>query len=63
MQSEEISGTRGSTHTTCCVETFLGLIKKEGLQSVTKYLRLTLVFMRNSALREEFNRYFSGLFC
>ena len=32
-------------------------------QSVTKYLRLTLVFIRNRAPREKFNRYFSGLFC
>ena len=32
------------------------------LQSVTKYLRLTLVFMWNSAPLKEFNRYFSGLF-
>ena len=34
-----------------------------GLQSVTKYLRLTLVFMWKSAPQEKFNRYFSGLFC
>ena len=33
------------------------------LQSVTKYLRLTPVFMWNSAAGEEFNRYISGLFC
>ena len=31
------------------------------LQSVAKYLRLTLVFMWNSAPREEFNCYFSDL--
>ena len=33
----------------------------QGLQSVTKYLRLTLVFMWNSAPREKFNRYFWSL--
>ena len=33
------------------------------LQSVTKDLGLTLVFMWRSAPRERFNRYFSGLFC
>ena len=33
------------------------------IQSVTKYLRLTLLFMWNSALREKFNGYFSGSFC
>ena len=32
------------------------------LQSVTKYLRLTLVFVWKSAPREKFNRYFSRLF-
>ena len=37
-------------------------LKKKGFQKqlVTK---LTLVFMRNSALREKFNYYFQGLFC
>ena len=33
------------------------------LQSVTKYLRLTLVFMEGRALREGFNCYFSESFC
>ena len=33
------------------------------LQSVTGYLGLTLVFVWNSAPREEFNRYFLGHFC
>ena len=33
------------------------------LQSCTKYLRLTLVFMCNSALREKFNSCFSRVFC
>ena len=33
------------------------------LQSVTKYLRQTVVFMGNGAPREKFNRYFSGHFC
>ena len=33
------------------------------LQSVTKYLRLTLVFMWNNTLQEKFYCYFSGLFC
>ena len=33
------------------------------LQSVTKYLRLTLVFMWKSVPRGKFNRYFSGPFC
>ena len=32
-------------------------------QTVTKYLRLTLVFMSNSALRERFKCYFSEVFC
>ena len=31
-------------------------------QSFTKYLRLTLVFMQNSALREKFNFYVSVVF-
>ena len=31
-------------------------------QSVTKYMRLTLVFMLNSSLREKFNCYFFGTF-
>ena len=33
------------------------------LQWVTKYLRLTQVFIWKTAPREKFNRYFSGLFC
>ena len=33
------------------------------LQSFTKYLRLTLVFMWNSVLQEKFNFYFSGKSC
>ena len=33
------------------------------LQSVTKWLRLTLVFMWNSALREGSNCYISEVFC
>ena len=33
------------------------------LRLVTEYLRLTLVFVRNSALREKFYCYFLGLFC
>ena len=33
------------------------------LQSFTIYSRLTPVFMRNSALREKFNFYFSRAFC
>ena len=41
----------------------LGSKKFVQRESVTKYLRLTLVFMKNSALRERFNCYFSGLFC
>ena len=36
--------------------------EKRSLQSVTKYLRLTLVFMESNAPREGFNCYFSGLF-
>ena len=32
------------------------------LESWTKYLRQTLIFMWNSALRKEFNFYFSGVF-
>ena len=37
--------------------------KSYNLQSVTKYLRLTLVFMWNGAPRKKFNGYFSGRFC
>ena len=33
------------------------------LQSWTKYLRQTLVFIWNSALQEKFDVYFSGVFC
>ena len=36
---------------------------RANLQSVTRYLRLTLVFMENSAPWEKFDCYFSGLFC
>ena len=36
---------------------------KRKLQSVTKYLRLTLSFGWNSTLREKFNCYFSEVFC
>ena len=36
---------------------------RTNLQLVTKYLRLTLVFMENSAPWEKFDCYFSGLFC
>ena len=32
------------------------------LQSITKYLRLILVFMQNSALPEKFSSWFSGIF-
>ena len=32
-------------------------------QSITKYLRETLVFMRKSALRQKFNFRFSRAFC
>ena len=32
-------------------------------ETVTKYLRLTLVFMKNNTLLEKFNCYFSGFFC
>ena len=39
------------------------VFKNEMLQSVTKYLTLTLVFMWNSAPREKFNGYFLGLVC
>ena len=35
----------------------------EDLQSFTKYLRLTLVFMINGAVREKFNLRFSRYFC
>ena len=41
----------------------LGSKKLFQRQSVTKYLRLTLVFMKNSAPREKFDCYFSVLFC
>ena len=33
------------------------------LQSWTKYLKRTLVFMCDSALRETFNFYYSAVFC
>ena len=33
------------------------------LKSFTKYLRQTLVFMRNSEARKSFNFYFSAVFC
>ena len=33
------------------------------LQPLTKYLRQTLVFMSNSAVREKFNLSFSAVFC
>ena len=39
------------------------IVKKNKLQLRTKYLRQTLVFMWNSALREKFNFCFSGVFC
>ena len=48
--------------------TFKGLwgelesIKGFQRQSVTKYLRITLVFMRNSTQRENFNFCFSKVF-
>ena len=37
------------------------VLNQISLQSVTKCLRLTLIFVWNSALREKFNCYFSGL--
>ena len=37
-------------------------IKDFQRQSVTKYLRITLVFMRNSTQRENFNFCFSKVF-
>ena len=36
---------------------------KYKLQPFTEYLSQTLVFMRNSALREKFNFFFSAFFC
>ena len=33
------------------------------IQSFTNYVRLTLVFMWNSALHRKFNFYFSRVFC
>ena len=38
------------------------IIAWKKLQPFKKYLRQTLVFMRNSALREKFNFYFSRSF-
>ena len=40
------------------------LVSRKGFQrqSVSKYLRLTLVFTLNSTLREKFNCYFSEVF-
>ena len=32
-------------------------------ETVTKYLRLTLVFIKNNTLLEKFNCYFLGFFC
>ena len=43
------------------IESIMG--KTQDLQQVTKYLRLTLVFMWNSAQREKFNFCFSRVFC
>ena len=37
-------------------------IENAGLQSVTKYLRLTLVFMWNSVLQKKFNCHFLEVF-
>ena len=37
--------------------------RKTKLQPFTKYLRLTLVFIWNSSLREKFNFYFSRVLC
>ena len=34
--------------------------RRNGLQSIAKYLRLTLVFVWSRALKETFNRYFWG---
>ena len=42
----------------CSTKVFL----KDKLQSFTKYLRLTLIFMLNSALRKNFNFCFSKVF-
>ena len=39
------------------------LFWKKTLQSFTKYLRLTLVYMWNSALQQRFNFCFSTVFC
>ena len=41
----------------------LGSRKVFQRQSVTKYLRLTLVSIKNRAPREKLSCYFSGLFC
>ena len=39
------------------------IVLKYKVQSVTKYLRLTLIFMDNRTPREKFKCYFLGLFC
>ena len=38
-------------------------LEVSNLQSFKKYLRVTLVFMRNSALREKLGFFFSRDFC
>ena len=38
-------------------------LEVSNLQSFKKYLRVTLVFMRNSALREKLSFFFSRDFC
>ena len=50
--------------TTCGYELSKNVFSKVyAHQSFTKYLRQILVFMQNSALREKFNFYFSGVIC
>ena len=41
---------------------FLNMFRNQSLQWLTEYLRLTLVFVWDSAPREEFNYDFSGIF-
>ena len=52
-----------NTYEYLCKTCFTYFFKKSYLQPVTKYLRLTLVFMWSSALREKFHFCFSRVFC
>ena len=42
---------------------FYKYLKAHIIQPCKKYMRQTLVFMSNSAIRKNFNFYFSAVFC